>query len=289
MNRSWLLAFMALVIVLAIAATALVLKSSARLESQSWPIESNYQGKTIVTGQRDETRIPGFKRALVDALKKVSGDPAITPEEVRAAIGNDVQAYVKSYSEQDRMADIPIHDEQGTRDRPFDLTVDFHPEKIDSLLKTLGRQAWQDARPQTLVLLVVHFDSNSYVLTSDEDQGIDQRDALVATAWQAGLPIALPMAGSFGKAGLTPDSLFPTTAESVENLRLRLGVDHLMAGSIVWKSGMQGWKAEWNFDVKGQNHHWQIQDVNFDDAFRSAMRGGTQILSGHGEPRDGLS
>ena len=52
---------------------------------------------------------------------------------------------------------------------------------------------------------------------------------------------------------------------------------------------MPGWKAVWDFDAKGQIHHWQIQNVNFDDAFRSAMRGAAQILSGHGEPKDGLT
>ena len=285
MKRFWLIALSTLVV--AAAAAMLFMLQSPALETQSWPIENIYQAKTIVTGQRDETRIPGFRLALVDALKKVSGDPAINSEEVLAGVGGDVRDYVKTYTEHDRMADIPIHDEQGTRDRPFDLVVDFQKDKIDSLLKTLKREPWLATRPQALVLLVVHFDSNSYILTSDDDLGMDQRDAMAATAWQAGLPIALPMAESIAKAGLTPDGLFPTTTENVEKLRNRLGVDHLMVGSIVWKSGMQGWKADWNFNVEGQNHHWQIQDVNFDDAFRSAMRGATQILSGHGEPKDG--
>jgi hypothetical protein len=284
-----MLSFIVPVIVAAITVAALFIESRPRIETEAWPLQNIYQGKTIVTGQREETRIPGFKRALVDALKKASGDPAISEDEVLAAIGSDVQTYVESYSEQDRMADIPIHDEQGTRDRPFDLAVDFHPEKVDTLLKTLGRRSWIDARPETLILLVVHFDANSYVLTSDEDQGIDQRDAMVATAWQAGLFLALPTAEGVDRAGLTPDGLFPTTAKYVEKLRQRLGVGHLMVGSIVWKSGMPGWKAVWDFDAKGQIHHWQIQNVNFDDAFRSAMRGAAQILSGHGEPKDGLT
>jgi uncharacterized protein len=287
-KRTWLAAILALVTAVVVTTLVFLMQLSPALETQSWPIENIYQGKTIVTGQRDETRIPGFKLALVDALKKVTGDPAINSEEVLAAVGSDVRDYVKAYSEHDRMADIPIHDEQGTRDRPFDLVVDFHKERIDELLKVLKREPWLGVRSQVLVLLVVHFDSNSYILTSDDDLGTDQRSAMVATAWQAGLPIALPTAESVAKMGRMPDSLFPATAENVEKLRQRLSVGHLMVGSIVWASGMQGWKADWNFDAEGKNHHWQIQDVNFDDAFRSAMRGSAQILSGHGEPRDGL-
>ena len=68
-----------------------------------------YLARTIVTGQRDETRLPGFGRCLVDVLKKVSGDPDITSEEVATAAGPALD-YVKGFSERDRMEGIPIHD-----------------------------------------------------------------------------------------------------------------------------------------------------------------------------------
>jgi hypothetical protein len=288
MRRKWFIAAMVIAAGAAMAIAVFLATLSSRLETQSWPIENIHDGKTIVTGQRDETRIPGFKRALVDALKKASGDPDIKPDEVLAATGGKAEAFVKSYSEHDRMADIPIHDEQGTRDRPFDLVVDFHAAKIDALLKALGRQAWLSTRPQVLFLLVVHFDSNSYILTSDDDQGTDQRGALVATAWQAGLPIALPTVEGVGRAGLVPNELYPASVDIAEKLRRKLGIHVLMVGSIAWKSGMLGWKADWNFDAEGENHHWHIEDVNFDDAFRSAMRGAAKILSGNGEAMDGL-
>ncbi len=63
-----------------------------------------YQAKSLVTGQPDETRLPGFERALVDALKKISGDPGISAGEVLAAVGGPVCDQVQDYSERDRMA-----------------------------------------------------------------------------------------------------------------------------------------------------------------------------------------
>ena len=36
-----------------------------------------YQARTIVTGQRAETRIPGLERCLREVLVRVSGDPRI--------------------------------------------------------------------------------------------------------------------------------------------------------------------------------------------------------------------
>jgi hypothetical protein len=282
MKKSWLIILATLGI--ACVAVAYVVWPYHTLAREAYLIANIYTGKAIITGQRDETRIPGFGRALLDALKKVSGDPSLSEEEMTAAAGPQVQEFVESYHEHDRMEGIPIHDEQGTRDRPFDLVVDFHKGKVDRLLHALKRQPWLALRPEVPVLLVVHFDDHSYVLTADEEQGTDQRDALIATAWQAGVPFALPLAEGLQSPGLDPGKLFPSAGVRVNDLRQRFRLDHLLVGRISWKDGMAGWKAEWIFNSNGTDHRWQIVNVNFDDAFRSAMRGVAEILSGHGEP-----
>ena len=243
-----------------------------------------YQARTIVTGQRDETRIPGFERCLEDVLKKVSGDPGITDDEVVAAAAGQAKDYVKDFHERDRMEGIPIHDEQGTGDRPFDLTVEFYPRKIDALLETLGRKPWTSRRPTTMVLLAVKNGTNAYILTSDGDMGFDQRESFMSAAWQAGMPIILPTADVLTKSGLSAEGLSAASSADLEKFARANGSDLALVGSIVWNSGMLGWKADWQLYVKGGPHEWKIQDVNFDDAFRSAMRGSAQILSGHGEP-----
>ncbi len=60
----------------------------------------------------------------------------------------------------------------------------------------------------------------------------------------------------------------------------------VLVGSIAWNKGMLGWKGDWRLYSTDGPHHWQIQNVNFDAAFRSAMRGAAQVLSGNGEPQD---
>ena len=243
-----------------------------------------YQARTIVTGQRDETRIPGFERCLEDVLKKVSGDPGITGDDVAAAAAGQAKDYVKEFHERDRMEGIPIHDEQGTRDRPFDLTVEFYPQKIDALLETLGRKPWVSRRPTIMVLLAVNNGTNAYILTSDGDRGFDQRESFMSAAWQAGMPIILPTAEVLNKSGLSVEGLQAASSADLEKFASANKSDLALIGSIVWNSGMLGWKADWHLNSKGTQHDWKIRDVNFDDAFRSAMRGSAQILSGHGEP-----
>ncbi len=86
------------------------------------------------------------------------------------------------------MEAIPIHDEQGTRDRPYDLTVDFQPEKIDELLQALGQNPWTDRRPTAVVLLAVKYEARCYLLTGDADEGSDLRESFMAAAWLTGMP-----------------------------------------------------------------------------------------------------
>ena len=47
---------------------------------------------------------------------------------------------------------------------------------------------------------------------------------------------------------------------------------------------MLGWTADWRLSGGKAVHDWKIAGVNFDDAFRNALRGAAQILSGNSEP-----
>jgi uncharacterized protein len=230
-----------------------------------------YQGRAIVTGQRDETRIPGFERALVDVVRKLTGDARVTADQIAKSMDRSIPEYVESYSEADRMAGIPIHDEQGTRDRPFDLLVTFKPGAVDDLIQSLGMKSWAGIRPMVFILLKVTTDKGDYVLSEDdEERGLDQRDALRAAAWTAGLQIMLPSARQVARGDL----------EEAWLLRWS-GADHLLVGDLTWKSGMKGWQARWRLQVHDSSHEWGIDSVNFDEAFRNAMQGAASILSGH--------
>src|SRR5262245_17691913 len=91
-----------------------------------------YQARTIVTGQREETRGPGLERCLEDVLVKVSGDPLVLADPAIAGMKAHAASYVAGFRYRDRMEGIPIHDEQGSRDRPYDLTVDLLDNQIDA-------------------------------------------------------------------------------------------------------------------------------------------------------------
>jgi hypothetical protein len=245
-----------------------------------------YQARAIVTGQREETRLPALGQCLKDVLKKVSGVPDIDRNSRVEEFAEQAQAYVKGFSYRDRMEGIPIHDEQGTRDRPYDLTVDFYPEKIDDILLALGQKPWMARRPTVVVILAVKYETRSYLLTGDADEGFDQRESFMSAAWLTGMPMVLPSSATLNEAGMNAEKLPTAGLADLKKIARASGGGIVLVGSIAWNKGMEGWKGDWQLHSAGRPHGWQIQNVNFDAAFRSAMRGAAQVLSGHGEPGD---
>ncbi|TIP60035.1 MAG: DUF2066 domain-containing protein, partial [Mesorhizobium sp.] len=81
-----------------------------------------YQAQTIVTGTGDVNRQIGFKDCLDKVLVKVSGDQRLTQKTEMLALREKAADFVQSFRYHDRLEGIPIHDEQGTHDRPHDLT-----------------------------------------------------------------------------------------------------------------------------------------------------------------------
>jgi hypothetical protein len=247
-------------------------------------VEDLYQAQAIITGQGEENRGTGFAQALTDVLVKVSGDPRLIEDPRVAAMGADAGTFVHAYRYRDRMEGLPVHDEQGTRDRPYDLTVDFHPEKIDAALRALGRKPWAASRPRVAVFLAVRNAAVTYVLADDGLRGPGQRDALQTASKRMGVPIALPNQAALDKAGLSFDNMPATDLSTLDAAAATIGGDLALAGSMAFSDEVHGWIADWRLSWQGKVHRWQVRGVNFDEAFRNAMRGTAQILSGNGQP-----
>src|SRR5262249_40330355 len=114
-----------------------------------------YIARAIVTGSDERNRPLGFKLCFEDVLVKVSGDPEIVRDSRFETLAAHAGQYISTFSYRDRLEGKPVHDEQGTHDRPHDLTCRFNPEKIDSVLKTFGRKPWLEPRPRLVMFLIV--------------------------------------------------------------------------------------------------------------------------------------
>ena len=134
------------------------------------------------------------------------------------------------------------------------------------------------------MILIVHGRTNSGLLSRDGVFDPDMREALANAAQRYGLTVSLPSVVT-----LQDNQINIGTAESIPTERL-LKVAALsdgelpLVGDLRWSDAALGWVANWRLAVIGRRHRWSISGVNYDEAFRNAVRGAPRVLSGNGEP-----
>jgi uncharacterized protein len=243
-----------------------------------------YRAVAVVTGTGEENRQIGYRLAMEDVIARVSGDYRLITSGKAAPVIEDAASYVASYTYRDRLEGIPVHDEQGTHDRPHDLTVDFDRTQIDAALASMGSKPWLAPRPRLVVMLGVTNAKGSFVLSADAEQGFYMRDSFGLASAKIAIPIAFPAQSALAGAALDPAMLGGSDLAALDALAKAARGDQALAGTLVWSDAERGWIAQWRLAHGGKLYRWRISGVSFDDAFRNALRGAAQVLSGNGEP-----
>jgi hypothetical protein len=241
-----------------------------------------YQAQAIVTGTGEVNRQIGFRECLDKVLVKVSGDQRLTQKPEILALRDKAGHFVQSFRYHDRLEGIPIHDEQGTHDRPHDLTCLYKPAVVNKLLAQLGSRPWLGERSPIAVFMTAEQGARHFVLTADEDQGKTMRESFANATDPMLMRVIFPKAGQLG--GLGEKALSGADMARLDKLAKKAGAARALAGSIVWSEKELGWVADWRLADHGKTYRWQARGVSFDEAFRVAIRGAAQILSGHGQP-----
>ncbi len=265
------------------AALALATAAAGGAHAAGAPV-ALYQAKPIVTGTGETNRRIGFALAFEDVLVKVSGDPRLLNDPRVADLAKDAGSLVAEFRYRDRMEGIPIHDEQGSHDRPHDLTTIFAPEKIDAVLASLGSRPWTGARPTIAVILGVTNGERKFILASDGERGIDMRDSLASASLKVAIPAVLPNTAALASAGVSEATIGSVEPGALDALAKAAGAERALVGTLVWSDAELGWIADWTIASEGKTYRWEVRGVSFDDAFRNAIRGVAQVLSGNGQP-----
>jgi hypothetical protein len=245
-------------------------------------LDSNdpYQTFNIVAGyDLERTRRVGFAHCLPEVLVRVSGEPRLEHDPRVADLAAHADTLVASYDYSDFLVRMgPVHDDQGTGDeRPYDLVVRFDHAKIDAVLSELGAPPWLGRRPQVVPVLAVKGFSGTYLLSAEVKAGAEQRGSLAAAATQYGLPLRVPSEAELASWGVAPSGAPNPRAEPQEGRAL-------VTGTLYFDEAKPGWVAAWQMRWRGADYAWGISGVNYDEAFRSLMRGVARVASGHGAP-----
>jgi hypothetical protein len=243
-----------------------------------------YRAKAIVTGTGELNRQIGFKKCLDEVLVRVSGDQRLPKKPQMAELRDKAASFVAEFRYRDRLEGIPVHDEQGTHDRPHDLTCIYRPEIIDALLKSLGSRPWLAERPVLAVFLAATRGGKTFVLTADGEESPYMRDSFTARADPLAMRVVFPTIALLASSGLDGRNVAATDIAKLDEAARKAGAGQALAGTIVWSDKELGWIADWRLQADGKAYRWQVRGVSFDEAFRVAMKGAAQILSGNGQP-----
>jgi hypothetical protein len=236
-----------------------------------------YRSTVIVTGFDMRSRPSGFARALHEVLVKLSGEPRLDKDPRVTELEAHADNLVASFDYVDQMAGIPIHDEQGTYDRPYYLTVVFERAKIDQALADLGEKPWLGVRPVITPVFDVDRVTKSYLLSSENPSGADMAGAFGDVAADYDIHVHIPTEAELKGWGVSHGQFpSPTAASTPEKA--------IVAGTLVFKEDLPGWVGTWRFKWHDAEYNWQISGVNFDSAFRNAIRGVLRVVSGHEGP-----
>jgi hypothetical protein len=240
-----------------------------------------YRAQAIVTGQGEANRIIGFASCLEDVLIKVSGAQKLAGDRRLAAYKSKAKGFVRAFSYHDQMSGTPTRDEQGTRDRPYDLIVDFDEKKIDDILKALGLKPWLSRRLVLGIFVEMQQGLKKYMVTADADQ---QRESLLAAASKRGMAIVLPSVAALAKLSINGVELRTMTSSTLASVAAQQGGEIALVGRLVWVDRELGWDTQWQMDWQSRTHRWQVRGVTFDEAFRRGIGGAAQILSNNDGP-----
>ncbi len=241
-----------------------------------------YSATTIITGTLDEEKRRGFAACLLEVLVKVSGDLDLSASPKMAALAATAEGFVEAYTLRDRMAGIPVHDEQGTRERPHLLNATFSKAKIDEALRTLGRSPWLN-RPTITILVGIDNGARHFVVSRDSPVGVDQREALSEIAARFGLKIAVPDEAALAAVPIDFAAVDAADRRRLDVLRRALGGTVLLSGALVWNEEALRWTSHWHL-VSGENAGtWVSSGVSFDEVFRDALANAMRSLGPGGD------
>jgi uncharacterized protein len=129
------------------------------------------------------------------------------------------------------------------------------------------------------VLAVKGF-TGTYLLSTEVKARAEQRGSLAAAATQYGLPLRVPSESELAAWGAAPGGFPIPRAAPQEPQEGRA----LVAGTLSFDEATPGWVGSWRMRWRGTDYAWGISGVNYDEAFRSLMRGVARVASGHGAP-----
>lgn len=238
----------------------------AAAQSPSFEPSELYKAETIVTGTGESERMRGFRIGVDDVLVKLTGDAGVAATKPAIDIAKKAADLIADFTYEDRLKGIPIHDEQGTRDRPHFLRMRFDPAKFDAALQEAGLTKWSGERPTLTVWIGISEPRGKYVLAR-EGNGYGQREVLKDASKKRAVPIALPPEN---QTAVDYDAVAKGDVAVLRQASKDLGGNAILYGLLDF-DGEAHWNTRWTVAGDRIDASWKMDGVTFDAALKGAI------------------
>ncbi len=260
--------------------------------AEPWDSERLYKAEIIVTGTGEKERTRGFREGLKEIFVKLSGDPSLEESGKLDPLLDDSGSIIREYSYEDRMKNLPIRDEQGTRDRPHFLRMTADAGKIETAMQKLGLAIWRDRAAIDVLLTVKDFKHRVLVaaeavgpaetgtflgfpIASGRYDGYEQREVLKSIAARRGLTLNLPAASAVLRLQPPVSPPCPGCADQLRfgSAAARYRADLSVLSSGYWRLDARGWGISRDGLYKDEPScfSFEIAEVSFDTALRKSI------------------
>jgi hypothetical protein len=134
------------------------------------------------------------------------------------------------------------------------------------------------------MLVAVHGRTNSGILSGDGAFDPDMREALANATQRYGLTVSLPSVATLQSNQINVDTAITTSGDRLLRVAELSDSELPLVGDLRWSDAALGWVATWSLEASGRRYRWSVRGVNYDEAFRNAVRGAARVLSGSGKP-----
>ena len=225
-----------------------------------------YKAETIVTGTGESERMRGFRIGVEDVVVKLTGDATLAGTKPASLVAEHAADLVAEHSYEDRMKDIPVHDEQGTRDRPHFLRMRFDSAKFDAALRQAGLTKWTGERPTLAVWIGISEPRGKYVLARQGD-GYGQREVLKDASKKRAIPVLLPPEN---QSAVNYDAVAKGDLAVLRQASKELGGNAILYGLLDF-DGEAHWNTSWTVASDRVDASWKMRGVTFDAALKGAI------------------
>lgn len=204
----------------------------------------------------------GMARALIQVLERVSGDPNVKS---RPYLGRELKN-AKALSKTHDFVQKEGLSAAGVPSFGTNMIVQFHPDRVRSLVKRVGLQYWPEPRKKPLAWIVVDDGQHGPRLVSYQERNAAR--SLLERGQMRGIQIVLPKGNAAEKslagAVIRKDLRALSVASAAYN------GDTQLVGYI--KRVGDEWNARWTFIERGSvMKDWEMQDK---DPFAVVADGG---------------